>query len=781
MNIKYLTSILFIITPLAFSAVPSDSQYHTDDRDFLVEDTLNDATDTPTMILCFMSSMRPDLMVNKGTYLALVDEEACNSSGQIKSGPQSQDKASQAGQSSSASSISYTEAIVSATRASSTAAMLGPTWITVEGPAGDMDVFVSSSVTSAPTSSNPYGVFSMDYTANDGASDIMFGRLQANTSGLLQWYESMSFQGMTFIDQLALTQNVDAGTGYGAVSKTDGQSGVVTEYGFAYDTDGYCRKMLSYDGGAASDTDEYCFSTSETSGIKTIWDYDLYDATSGARYDLAVKGFPVTTNISGTKYFGYANYHGIHFDSSIVASIGDGSTITEDTGGVAGDSYIVRIGMGKLDKVTKSFRTLESMDKYPMNSFLDISALSISASEYKFYYDHSNLKFVLTHNRVCTDGQGCFDTPLSPNLEFTLAQYLDLGVESGYSGIGYWVPGLGGGWMSREAMINPFSDTPGASVELETEERVKPEDYPEILYCVEGCFDNTSISAFITKIQASTHTSEDHPYDTDNYRTSSITAANLKTYIATGMTYYSSGLEAAYPNDLSSDDTDNIDQTAANWGARTGPLVTDLADFKCASWRTGKDYCTDGIWDGSVSTYYVWRTGHKRWDKNYNLIDSSGSAVTFSAPEKMYYQVPTGAAYGNFSGKEVALDYRGSGQLRGFPGACYNATTGAFTDSCGSYGSWLPWVDRFEIPFDEDTGFVTAEPNQSGKKYLVKARFGAVFLALLPSKIGTLTLGTTADLPGAIYLNVGPNGGVNYIGAKPTQPDSATIIHGVLQ
>ena len=72
---------------------------------------------------------------------------------------------------------------------------------------------------------------------------------------------------------------------------------------------------------------------------------------------------------------------------------------------------------------------------------------------------------------------------------------------------------------------------------------------------------------------------------------------------------------------------------------------------------------------------------------------------------EVYYQVPTDAANGNFSGKEVMLDYGGSGNLWGFPGSCFNPSTGSFSNSCGSYGSWLPWVNRFEIPFDEDTGF----------------------------------------------------------------------------
>ena len=159
------------------------------------------------------------------------------------------------------------------------------------------------------------------------------------------------------------------------------------------------------------------------------------------------------------------------------------------------------------------------------------------------------------------------------------------------------------------------------------------------------------------------------------------------------------------------------------------------------------------------------------------LFRSKGAEiVNFSAPTDVYYQVPDVAANGNFAGKEVRLEYGGSGSLWGFPGACFNATTGAFTSSCGSYGSWLPWVNRFEIPFNESTGFVMTGREQTGTKYLVKGRFGAVFLVPLSAKIGSLTLGTAADLPSDDTVNVGPNGGANYIGAVPTKPDSVSEI-----
>lgn len=771
---KYISTILLLLPVLVFAAVPSDSQYNTDSREFMVEDALNDASDTPTMILCFMKNLRTDLMVNKGTYLAQVDEEECNSSGQIKSGPQNEDKASASSAGSSAASKAYTDVISVVTRASANADMVAKTWLTVAGPTGDMTVYIQGSATSSPTDTNPYGVFQMDYTGVDGnGDDVMYGVLKANSAGVLEWYETFSFQGMSLINSLSLTQNLSDGTGSGAVRRTMNNS--VYAYGFAYDEDGYCRVELSKNGGSPSDSTEYCFDTREGEGVKTIWDYDLYDSVNGRRYDLPVRGFPVRTTVSGTTYFGFADYHGIHFDADVIGSIADGASLQRDNGEAAATDYSVNISMGKLDKITKSFVSLASMDKYPMNSWMEINELSIDPSEYKFYYDHSNLKFVLTHNRVCGEN-GCFDTPLSPEVEFTAQQYYDLQI----GGIGAWVPGVGGVYITRGALASPNASSPGASVEVESEEQVLPENYPPVLYCVQDCFTSDSVDSFITKIKDGSFSNEDHAYDTDNYRKGAISSDNLITYTANGLTYETDGSTAAYPSDLTSGDNDNIDATAVSWGMRTGALLTDAADFTCEPWRNeNEDFCTDGLWNGSISEYYVWRTGHKRWDKKYVVKDATGSVVNFSKPMNVYYQVPTGASYGNFSGKEIRLDYGGSGNLWGFPGACFNPSTGAFVTDCGSYGSFMPWVNRVEIPFNETTGVVTTGRNQSGTSYLVKGRFGAVFLTPLASKRGSLTLGTASDLPSDSTVNVGPNGSAsNYIGPVPTKPGTVSIKQG---
>jgi hypothetical protein len=46
---------------------------------------------------------------------------------------------------------------------------------------------------------------------------------------------------------------------------------------------------------------------------------------------------------------------------------------------------------------------------------------------------------------------------------------------------------------------------------------------------------------------------------------------------------------------------------------------------------------------------------------------------------------------------------------------------------------------------------------------------------------GNITIGDASLLPSDSLVDVGPNGGDNYIGAKPDVTGSVSVIHGVKQ
>ena len=85
--------LIFFVSNDLEAQVPENSAYSTDTPQFYLNDSTNDALSTPRMIMCFMGSLRPDLMVtgpDPVTYLALVDESECDSSSQVSSGPQNE-------------------------------------------------------------------------------------------------------------------------------------------------------------------------------------------------------------------------------------------------------------------------------------------------------------------------------------------------------------------------------------------------------------------------------------------------------------------------------------------------------------------------------------------------------------------------------------------------------------------------------------------------------------------------------------------------------------------
>src|SRR5437868_2268348 len=63
----------------------SNSRYYTDSQSTHVEDQTSKGVGTVNMITCIMSALKPDALVNQGSYNALVDESKCDSEGRSSS------------------------------------------------------------------------------------------------------------------------------------------------------------------------------------------------------------------------------------------------------------------------------------------------------------------------------------------------------------------------------------------------------------------------------------------------------------------------------------------------------------------------------------------------------------------------------------------------------------------------------------------------------------------------------------------------------------------------
>jgi hypothetical protein len=235
-----------------------------------------------------------------------------------------------------------------------------------------------------------------------------------------------------------------------------------------------------------------------------------------------------------------------------------------------------------------------------------------------------------------------------------------------------------------------------------------------------------------------------------------------------------------------------------SWGLNSGPLVlaSKVSELECSKnnageydgitppwWSTSQKaetrYCVDKMWSNkTLTTYNIMMEVAPAFE----IYDEAGSKVTFDPPKMLYFQVPDTEAYGNDRGKDLRLEYGGFGDLHGIPGYVLDINTG---ESLGQYfdGQWKDnyrYLSRFIIPPGSEV-----TDKSTSTKYKVKALNGEEFLSLAADAKGTVTYtATSADLVSDdLMIDVGPNGGDNYIGVKPTDDllingGKPSVIHG---
>ena len=160
-----------------------------------------------------------------------------------------------------------------------------------------MTVFVHSSATEAPTTTNPYGTFRMDFCgkAVGGGACFFNGFIDASSTGLSFFQnEPQGGGGGGGARQTALTLNANgttSGNGKMAIVDTMG----TTAFTFAYNANYFLRN----DGTGAQ-----CFSRDAADAATgfSVWRYGLYDATTGDRITRN-SGFPI-------EYIYRSNRHG---------------------------------------------------------------------------------------------------------------------------------------------------------------------------------------------------------------------------------------------------------------------------------------------------------------------------------------------------------------------------------------------------------------------------------------------------------------------------------------
>src|SRR6185312_9451391 len=121
-----------------------------------------------------------DALVNKGPYLALVDKNKCDA--EKRSSTANAGSTSEGAQ----SAASYVTATVDSTRASNSDPMIAKVWLDLDEEGMHQTIYVHVSATQAPSASNAYGVFRLDYCGKaEGLPGCPSrGYLEGMTSGL---------------------------------------------------------------------------------------------------------------------------------------------------------------------------------------------------------------------------------------------------------------------------------------------------------------------------------------------------------------------------------------------------------------------------------------------------------------------------------------------------------------------------------------------------------------------------------------------------------------------
>lgn len=739
---RYSISVLaaLVHATLAAAAPNSSSSYATDAQNSYVEDETSRGIGQVNMITCIMSALKADALVNEGPYNALVDETKCDPSARAES--------------SSTQGSSFMNATVNATRASNDDPMIAKVWIDEEDEGEHMQILVHVAAEEAPSTANPYGIFRVDYCGSpDGASCMMSGFLEGSDSGI-RYYENEGDGGSTKALRLNAT-GTTAGSGRLQID-SDWEQG---EYDFAYNATLFRRS----DG-----NNDQCFSrdASDPDTGFSVWRYGLYDATTGERITRN-SGFPIEYTTGGQTYHGYLGYYGLSLPFEAMSAMESGSTVqkVDYSQGAAPTKtdYTVVKAPGKLTKYTRQERTLQSIDKVKFTTFIGSNAGSFFAgatpnTQYELYWDDANSEFKVSGQMNCSEN-GCF-TSSFPNGE---TKSVAVSFWQSMGGVQGWSQSLGG-----EVFINlqgaSSVDSAITEVVYRKQDLVYPSDLPATLFCVRDCPTAASMSAFFESNSGSSpfygitanNWNQTQPADVVQYHTDSAVALLL---------------DAANEPVTFTNKEALAEQPQYQHGVRSGRLFTTLAAAECAN--GSNTYCDYKV--NELDVYYQWETGPQPFNQFAAVKDASGEFVAFDAPLNVNFQVPNAAAYGEFAGQTLVLQYGGFGDLWGIPGKCVSRSTNEAVD-CSEQNS--RYVAAFMIPFDSVVGRVSGESGEYLVKWLEREiRFASKDVSVCTGaglELSTgLTLPTAADLK-----NPSDPSSDIYIGDKPTVTDAPRVIHG---
>ncbi len=764
------------------SGFPATSQYNTDQVRSYVYDESMESLSTVNMILCLMEQTRATDMVNKGAYIALVNEDKCE---QGENGNQQS-----TGQSSGAAATEFNNWTILSTRASNDDPQLVKIWVPGnEGGSDPMDaqtILIEVAVSEGVSSTAPFGSFAMNFkgVANLQGIDIttMTGTLKTVANELGQPHFNFinaggdavagnSGMGFSFEESSDVILDEVSGTGgvaltHASFSQT-GQGGNFSEastFAVAFN-ESYLYRGKDEDDNGVIDGQEAKQCTDRADFNTNVWRYNLYHAadrtfngktvTAGQRVELN-SGFPFEYDSDDdgiNDSYGWVGYHGIWSENE--NAITDGSTITEfDYENDTTIDHTVHVSNGKLIRRTANTIALselagEEFQWWGMHPTLNtdgqwIVTVGSDSSKFNIIAKQSwGDNGPSTSTTVDHDGDAN-TAPLAVAATITLQDN---------EWIGFWSEALGG---SLDYVYDSNAATPTAK--FYGQEFVSPSDAvfassSVTLYCYERCLKG-GIDQAAVDAAAGGNGADDLYYVYGGAPfVYTVAIANGKMVLTDNANNLPVGLVGLTLTNIGHD-----------WGFNTGEMITNALSDPTSPWL---------ILDETVT--YSWETGNNEWNRLVTVTDAQGNFTSFDPPMSFNYTheaVNDANSDTAYVDSKFLLEYGGAGELRGFPWVASKTDT----DGNPIGDRWYPAVtlkDGVELTDKDGTVFVIkAIEKEQSMKTVAETNCNAGTNALNIDQLFTqLSLPATSDIGSVSLTKAG----------KPDVTDAPAVIEGELQ
>lgn len=691
------------------------TDYSTDVVHTHVFDKSIESLSTVNMILCVMDQTRAADMVNKGAYIALVNNAKCETG-------KNQSSSGESGQS-SGQTVEFEKWTINSTRADNSSPMIVKIWMPKEkksgggntsasggdgsgggsNPMDEQQILVETTVTDAVSDSNPFGKFTLNFKGvvdgsvvggtagievpmmkgalftvsnSDGKPEFKFIDLAGAAMGglnagmdfsreesshvLLDDANGNTGKAMTHsAESYSYDDDMDPGTPKVTQSNSD-------TFAVAFNSANFLRQFDSSD-----DTKDDTICTSRTDFNSSVWRYNLYHAangtfngkavTAGQRVELE-SGFPFTYD---GKY-GHVGYWGVWYEGG---DLPDGTTIKKvDFSAGTSTDYTVNVAPGRLVHRQASQEALSQYQGYEFNYWGQHPVYSTYYGQFHVTVNSSN-NFVITDAFAWGDNGPVTSTTIDHDNDPSTTQ-VDVAAPITLSDGQYmwlWSDALGGNiTYVQDASV---TDASLRQVTLYSQDYVLPTDSvfgsgnSVTVYCYEHCAKGGLVqSGGATGYNVDSMTSQDElfypPITISDWSTTPPTMSSPP-YAYTVEKSGGKVIVKDHLGNLVSADGLNLTALGYDWGLNTAEMVISTAGIN-APWDVFQ-----------AADSYRWETGSNQWNKQITVVKTSdGSYASFDKPLEFNYTHSTANdANGDttFDGKKFRLQYGGPGELWGFP------------------------------------------------------------------------------------------------------------------